>query len=668
MIGRSIYAGFHLVGLFTATIVAGFSPVLPLGQRPSLHLSPPPLRCPSFLRSTRAASQGRSSNTNISNLDSPNPWIVLGLREAATRHVAEIKLRYKHLAMLYHPDRTPHATPAEKQMASDRFAKINCAYQTAKAVIDAKQRNNDSAPSGHWSRTSRSDYSRTSSASSSGPFAKKSPFAKKHHSYTQSSYETREATAPPPPPYGTSSSSSSSAYSRRGESTSSNTKNKSHASAKDFWSQRRSSSSSSTSSSESYASTMSDDDYQSVWSRNGNKGWYDVSYGTSSSSHNAETSSTDTAEDEEEGWTQPHQSPEDFKFRNHGGNHHAHPHERYETSGGGGGAGWTQPHQSPEDSGFRNYNKQQQNQGWSVGGPDGGGSSPWSSANAAAPSWAQQPPPPRTNSSPPNSRETTRTTRSSSSSGGNVSPDLGWTRPRNHQGDSSSSKSASYASSSSPRSSTTKGREYVSSEFWQKCKTVNDGDNNNKVNINSDDGSFASGYISRFGNVGAAAVGGVFEELVHFLEQHLSHDAALHWLFKSGTIEEIGQEMDDMQLIAQSLSMIHTTIEKELAIHTRRQSSAERKLNDQSLDEHIIEMERRWKMLTDYQAKTQQRLATIEHKYWAMVWDQARRRTPPPPPPPQHDFPSNAFNDLEIDGGNYREPEDFGSRYGGLRP
>ena len=84
------------------------------------------------------------------NFESDDPFQILGMDEATTDKKV-IKRAYKRAALKYHPDMatSQSSTPQEKKQASDRFAKINWAYQ----VLSGKD--------------SSSAYSKSSSSSSS---------------------------------------------------------------------------------------------------------------------------------------------------------------------------------------------------------------------------------------------------------------------------------------------------------------------------------------------------------------------------------------------------------------------------------------------------------------------------------------------------------------------
>jgi curved DNA-binding protein CbpA len=88
-------------------------------------------------------------------IDSNDPFLVLGLDQPTTDKKV-IKRAYKRMALKYHPDvsTTQQSTPQEKKEASDRFAKINWAYE----VLSGKRQNDSTygtqAPSSSTSSTS----------------------------------------------------------------------------------------------------------------------------------------------------------------------------------------------------------------------------------------------------------------------------------------------------------------------------------------------------------------------------------------------------------------------------------------------------------------------------------------------------------------------------------
>jgi DnaJ domain len=101
---------------------------------------------------TESGGQGAHAQGTEPDFDSDDPYQVLGMGRTPTTDPKVIKRAYKKLALRYHPD---VSTDTDKKRASDRFAKINWAYQT----LSGKLR--DQATSG-------SSSSRSSTTASSG--------------------------------------------------------------------------------------------------------------------------------------------------------------------------------------------------------------------------------------------------------------------------------------------------------------------------------------------------------------------------------------------------------------------------------------------------------------------------------------------------------------------
>lgn len=129
-----------------------------------------PASCHPISHRQRAAALSMAA----ANLDSDDPFQVLGMDEP-TSDKKVIKRAYKRMAIQYHPDvaTTKDSSPEEKKMASDRFAKINWAYE----VLSGKRQNdstytktptsNTGSSTSGWSPPHRRSggYASTSSAS-----------------------------------------------------------------------------------------------------------------------------------------------------------------------------------------------------------------------------------------------------------------------------------------------------------------------------------------------------------------------------------------------------------------------------------------------------------------------------------------------------------------------
>ena len=123
---------------------------------------------------TRAASSSSSSSSSSTATDpdfgSSDPFRVLGIQPTADTKV--IKRAYKRLALQYHPD---VSKDDNKKRASDRFAKINWAYQTVSgkgggsttASSSTSSSASSSSASSGWTPPHRRSGGTTSSSSSS---------------------------------------------------------------------------------------------------------------------------------------------------------------------------------------------------------------------------------------------------------------------------------------------------------------------------------------------------------------------------------------------------------------------------------------------------------------------------------------------------------------------
>lgn len=110
------------LGLVTPSLPAsGFT-----NDSPSSIVSPAHTVQPRCHRRDRRL-QLAASSSNEPNWESNNPWSILGIPSGSSK--ADIKKAYKRLAMRYHPDVV--VSPDEKKAASDKFSKINMAYQAA---------------------------------------------------------------------------------------------------------------------------------------------------------------------------------------------------------------------------------------------------------------------------------------------------------------------------------------------------------------------------------------------------------------------------------------------------------------------------------------------------------------------------------------------------------
>jgi DnaJ-domain-containing protein 1 len=85
-----------------------------------------------------------SSNTNDSNAHSANgstcpanivhALTVLGLTPGATSE--QVAIAFRHMAQMYHPDKTVGLGPELQRLADERMKEINAAHQTVKRLFE----------------------------------------------------------------------------------------------------------------------------------------------------------------------------------------------------------------------------------------------------------------------------------------------------------------------------------------------------------------------------------------------------------------------------------------------------------------------------------------------------------------------------------------------------
>lgn len=81
-------------------------------------------------RSGTSERKERSSRTVIQQGSSKSPYAVLGIAVSASTE--EIKIAYRKMASLYHPDKVAHLAPEFREMADNKMKEINTAYGTLK--------------------------------------------------------------------------------------------------------------------------------------------------------------------------------------------------------------------------------------------------------------------------------------------------------------------------------------------------------------------------------------------------------------------------------------------------------------------------------------------------------------------------------------------------------
>jgi len=128
---------------------------------------------------------------------------------------------------------------------------------------------------------------------------------------------------------------------------------------------------------------------------------------------------------------------------------------------------------------------------------------------------------------------------------------------------------------------------------------------------------------------GAAMGGGsVFRDFVEFLEQNVEgysggadDDAQLRVLLQTGTVNEIGDEMDDTEMVVKQLSSKLKSIEDELIMVQADLKLSTRYTEKIDLEEREAELQARKDVVNGYLKKARKRLISLQTRYKQLIVD-----------------------------------------------
>lgn len=234
---------------------------------------------------------------------------------------------------------------------------------------------------------------------------------------------------------------------------------------------------------------------------------------------------------------------------------------------------------------------------------------------------------------PPNSNTRSTSTGSSSSSSSS------WTPPHRRKG--------AYQSSSSTGTSSSSYNARDTSEDWR-TYIPNYGqeyDTNDPYNTNGD--SFGAIFNDLFANAmqggggAASAVGSgarVWKDFMDFLESNFdeygatsssgmggsrgtssSSDTDLQYLLQTGTVAEVGEEMDETDLIVQQLNTKLRNIQDEMILLQAERAQTTKFTEQLGLDERLEELQARRKVAENYLNKARQRLLALQTRYKQLI-------------------------------------------------
>mmetsp|Transcript_18058 Transcript_18058/g.27299 ORF Transcript_18058/g.27299 Transcript_18058/m.27299 type:complete len:526 (+) Transcript_18058:83-1660(+) len=126
---------------------------------------------------------------------------------------------------------------------------------------------------------------------------------------------------------------------------------------------------------------------------------------------------------------------------------------------------------------------------------------------------------------------------------------------------------------------------------------------------------------------GGSRGGGVFSDFVDFLENNVdgisSNDddaAELRVLLRTGSLDDVANEMDDTELVVQQLTTKSDKISEELFdLRADRKDATLRYRDKIDLDERIAELEARQKVVAGYAKKARKRLESLQTRYKELI-------------------------------------------------
>jgi hypothetical protein len=142
--------------------------------------------------------------------------------------------------------------------------------------------------------------------------------------------------------------------------------------------------------------------------------------------------------------------------------------------------------------------------------------------------------------------------------------------------------------------------------------------------------SFGSIFSDLFTSaaVGAASGGGggIFKDFVDFLESNVdgysgdsSSDSELYTLLATGNLEDVGNEVDDTELVVTQLSAKMKNINDELLNVKADLNLATKYMEKLDLEERVAELEARKKVVQGYVKKARKRLLSLQTRYKELI-------------------------------------------------
>jgi hypothetical protein len=206
-------------------------------------------------------------------------------------------------------------------------------------------------------------------------------------------------------------------------------------------------------------------------------------------------------------------------------------------------------------------------------------------------------------------KSTTTTTASTNTSSGSST---GWTPPHRRSG--------AYSSTDTSSSSTGSTGSGDWRDFMPKYE---------ESDYDTDGDSFGAIFSDLFSGVVAGSSNNVFKDFVEFLEQNMGgegggsmyddDDAELRALLQTGSVQDIGNEMEDTELVVTQLQQKLSRLKDEILMATTEAKVTARYLDQMKLEESLAELQAREKVVQGYLNKGQKRLLALQTRYKALI-------------------------------------------------
>ncbi|CAB9520398.1 ATP binding to DnaK triggers the release of the substrate protein [Seminavis robusta] len=196
----------------------------------------------------------------------------------------------------------------------------------------------------------------------------------------------------------------------------------------------------------------------------------------------------------------------------------------------------------------------------------------------------------------------------------------GWTPPHRRKPGDSGYSSAYSDSSSSNRGGTS----------WEDFMPKYD-DDQYDAGGDSFGSIFADLLVGAAGTVGSRGGSGVIQDFVEFLERNVDgyssvgsgrdadNDADLSFLLQTGTVDEIGEELDESDLVVQQLSTKMKDLDNEVISLQADLAASSRFSEKIALEEKIAECEARKGVVEKYLRRARKRLLALQTRYKQLI-------------------------------------------------